>query len=120
MQLSPAFIAIARALTLGFGLFLIAGGSFGYLHQGSLPSLIAGWSFGLLIFTSSLRNPESVMNKLIVILASAFVAGFFTLRFVKTGKAYPAGYGALAGAAITALNAAIYWRTKDAPLKKKK
>ena len=105
--LYTAVSAIGQTVSLGFALFLAVGGSFGYYKQASMPSLIGGLGCGFLLALASLISPRSAASRVSVLLITAFVSGFFGVRFMQTGKLMPAGLGAGAGASVALLNFAL-------------
>ena len=75
-----------------FGALTIIGGVIGYVKAGSLPSIIAGSITGVLLLIAGALLPEHRA----VGLATAFVislllAAQFVPKFIRTGKAMPAG-----------------------------
>jgi len=82
------------------------GGAVGYLKKGSVPSLVAGLTFGGLLIGSGIMISQGESFKGHA-LASG-VTGLMTLamgqRFLSTGKFMPAGMVATLGAAGLAYN----------------
>ena len=75
-----------------FGALTIIGGIIGYVNAGSLPSIIAGSITGVLLLIGGSLLPEHRAASL----ATAFVislllAAQFVPKFIRTGKAMPAG-----------------------------
>jgi len=75
-----------------FGALTIIGGVIGYVKAGSLPSIIAGSITGVLLLVAGALLPEHRAAGL----ATAFVislllAAQFVPKFIRTGKAMPAG-----------------------------
>jgi len=75
-----------------FGALTIIGGVIGYVKAGSLPSIIAGSITGVLLLIAGALLPEHRAAGL----ATAFVislllAAQFVPKFIRTGKAMPAG-----------------------------
>ena len=81
---------------LVYGVIVIIGGLMGYSMAGSLPSLIMGSSFGLLLLFcgwAMLRNSTFAFYSASAL--AAVLALFFLYRFIETGKVMPAGVMAL-------------------------
>ena len=80
---------------------MAVGGAVGYLKKGSVPSLVAGLTFGGLLIGSGIMISQGESFKGHA-LASG-VTGLMTLamgqRFLSTGKFMPAGMVATLGAA---------------------
>ncbi len=95
--------ALTQALTLSLALFLAVGGCMGFYFAQSLPSLIGGLTSGALLAAASLKNPRSATSRAAVLLTTTFVSGFFSLRYLRTGKTFPAGLGAGACASVALL-----------------
>jgi uncharacterized membrane protein (UPF0136 family) len=75
-----------------FGVLTIAGGIIGYVKAGSVPSIIAGSITGVLLLVAAFLLPEHRR----IGLATAFIislllAGQFIPKFLRTGRAMPAG-----------------------------
>ena len=107
--MKQSIIAVAHALTIAHGIFLIIGGTSAYLSLGSKPSLIAGWVCGLPMVLGSFAN--SHRSRLLVLLSGAFVGAFFTYRFVTSWKLFPAGLGAGAAISLTVLNFVLFLKS---------
>ncbi len=107
-KLLDAVATMNQAVTIAFGLFLIIGGYMGFQKTQSLPSLAGGVVTGLIIIVSILRK-----LRLAVLLTTAFVCGFFALRYFRTGKMFPAGLGAGAGFSVGLLNLAVYSGSRE-------
>lgn len=80
--------------SLGFmyAVVLAAGGTYGYVKSGSIPSLAAGFLFGSAIGLGAYqvsRNPE---NFYLALGTSTVVAGVMGSRFYSSGKIMPAGF----------------------------
>ncbi|KAG7351779.1 transmembrane protein [Nitzschia inconspicua] len=100
-------------LNFTLGGLVAVGGAVGYFKKGSVPSLVAGLTFGGLLIGSGVLITQGESYKGHV-LASG-VTGLMTLamgqRFLASGKFMPAGMVATLGAAGLAYNAkkAIEW-----------
>jgi uncharacterized membrane protein (UPF0136 family) len=75
-----------------FGALTIIGGVIGYVKAGSLPSIIAGSITGVLLLIAGWLLPQhraaSLATALII---SLLLAAQFVPKFIRTGKAMPAG-----------------------------
>ena len=86
-MLSPAKIYF-----IIFGLLTIAGGIIGYVKAGSMPSIIAGSITGILLVIAALLLPEHRAAGLATaLIVSLVLAAQFVPKFIRTGKAMPAG-----------------------------
>src|SRR5438105_3028101 len=75
-----------------FGALTIAGGIVGYVKAGSLPSIIAGAITGVLLLISGSLLPEHRAAGLATgLVISLLLAAQFIPKFLRTGKAMPAG-----------------------------
>jgi len=75
-----------------FGILTIAGGIIGYVKAGSMPSIIAGSITGILLLLSAFLLPDHVAAGLAIgLITSLLLAGQFIPKFIRTGKAMPAG-----------------------------
>ena len=75
-----------------YGLLVLGGGIVGYTTSGSMASLIAGGTFGLLLLASGLgvlRGKD--MGFLIAPLLTLLLTAFFGYRFVASGEFTPSG-----------------------------
>lgn len=79
-----------------YGIIVLIGGFMGYVKAGSLPSLIMGSAFGLLLLLSGwfILQQNSIAFWCGTAL-SALLAFFFLYRWVLTGALMPAGAMAL-------------------------
>ena len=85
-------LAPAKIYFLVFGILTIAGGIIGYVKAGSTPSIIAGSIAGSLLLIGAWLIPEHRAAGLIIILiVSILLALQFIPKFIRTGKAMPAG-----------------------------
>jgi uncharacterized membrane protein (UPF0136 family) len=75
-----------------FGVLVFVGGFMGYLSKKSLPSLMSGIIFGVLLIANSLWIFKNKIAALYTALALSFVLdGFFTFRFVQKQQFFPSG-----------------------------
>src|ERR1700745_2383437 len=75
-----------------FGLLTIAGGIVGYVKAGSVPSIIAGSITGVLLLVAAFLLPEHRAAGLATaFIISLLLAGQFVPKFLRTGRAMPAG-----------------------------
>ena len=75
-----------------FGILTIAGGVIGYVKAGSMPSIIAGSISGILLLTAAFLLPEHRVAGLATgLIVALLLAGQFIPKFIRTGKAMPAG-----------------------------
>mmetsp|Transcript_23031 Transcript_23031/g.54657 ORF Transcript_23031/g.54657 Transcript_23031/m.54657 type:complete len:126 (+) Transcript_23031:367-744(+) len=109
-------------LNFTLGGLVMAGGAMGYAKKGSVPSLVAGLTFGgLLLGSGILINKGDCYEG--HLLASG-VTGLMTIamgkRFLSTGKFMPAGAVATLGAAGLAYNVkkALEWMPTDSSSEK--
>ena len=91
-QCATRMIGPARIYFLVFGVLTIAGGIMGFVKAGSTPSLIAGSITGILLLIAAWMLPEHLATGLLVAFAvSLLLAAQFVPKFLRTGKAMPAG-----------------------------
>ena len=75
-----------------FGALTIIGGIIGYVKAGSLPSIIAGSITGVLLLIAGSLLPEHRAASLATaFIVSLLLAAQFVPKFIRTGKAMPAG-----------------------------
>ena len=75
-----------------FGILTIAGGIMGYVKAGSTPSLIAGSITGILLIVAALLLPaHQLAGLMLALVVSLLLAAQFLPKFLRTGKAMPAG-----------------------------
>ena len=75
-----------------FGALTIIGGIIGYVKAGSLPSIIAGSITGVLLLIAGLLLPQHRAASLATaFIISLLLAAQFVPKFIRTGKAMPAG-----------------------------
>ncbi len=81
-----------RLYFLIFGALTIIGGVIGYVKAGSLPSIIAGVVTGVLLLVAGWILPTNRMIGIVIALIISFLlAAQFIPKFIRTGKAMPAG-----------------------------
>jgi uncharacterized membrane protein (UPF0136 family) len=103
---------IARIYFFIFGALTIAGGVMGYVKAGSTISLLAGAITGLLLLAAGFVLPEhDTAGLIIAALTSLLLAGQFVPKFIRTGKAMPAGMMAILSAIGIAV-AIVAWMKK--------
>jgi uncharacterized membrane protein (UPF0136 family) len=82
----------AKMYFIIFGALTIVGGVIGYVKAGSMPSIIAGSITGILLIVAGFILPEHrVAGLVIALVVSLLLAGQFVPKFIRTGKAMPAG-----------------------------
>ena len=82
----------AKIYFIIFGILTIVGGIIGYVKAGSTPSIIAGSITGILLIIGAWILPERrLAGLLIVLIVSLLLAAQFVPKFIRTGKAMPAG-----------------------------
>ena len=82
----------AKIYFIIFGILTIAGGIVGYVKAGSLPSIIAGSITGVLLLIAGALLPEHRAAGLATgLVISLLLAAQFIPKFLRTGKAMPAG-----------------------------
>lgn len=83
---------LKAVVTLIYSLLVIVGGLMGYVKANSLPSLIMGSVFGLLLLLCAIAIfRESVLGHFSAIGISIILLSFFTYRFFQTYSLMPAG-----------------------------
>jgi uncharacterized membrane protein (UPF0136 family) len=92
----------ARIYFIVFGLLTIAGGVVGYVKAGSVPSIVAGALSGILILIGAWLLPERAAAGLLVeLVVGLILLAQFLPKFMRTGKAMPAGMmSVLSGIAV--------------------
>ena len=90
-------------LVLIYALIVFLGGIFGYVKADSVPSLVMGVIFAVILSTSAfaLLNEKWIGMK-IALGATAFLAAFFIYRFFLSFKVMPAGVMAILSLAVLA------------------
>lgn len=82
----------ARIYFIIFGMLTISGGVIGYVKAGSIPSIIAGSITGILLLVAAFLLPEHrAVGLATAFIVSLLLAGQFIPKFIRTGKAMPAG-----------------------------
>jgi uncharacterized membrane protein (UPF0136 family) len=82
----------AKIYFIVFGILTIAGGVIGYVKAGSMPSIIAGSISGILLLVAAFLLPDHRVAGLATgLIISLLLAGQFIPKFIRTGKAMPAG-----------------------------
>ena len=82
----------AKIYFIIFCALTIVGGVIGYVKAGSAPSIIAGSITGVLLLIAGFILPEHrVAGLLTALVVSLLLAGQFVPKFIRTGKAMPAG-----------------------------
>jgi uncharacterized membrane protein (UPF0136 family) len=108
----PPMLGPAKIYFIIFGALTIAGGVIGYVKAGSVPSIIAGVITGVLLIIAGFVLPEHrVAGLAIALIVSLLLAGQFIPKFIRTGKAMPAGIMSILSA-IGMIVALIAWFKK--------
>ena len=85
-------IGPAKIYFIVFGVLTIAGGIIGFVKANSLPSLIAGSITGVLLLVAAwLIGEHFDIAVLLGLGVSILLAAQFIPKFVRTGRAMPAG-----------------------------
>ncbi len=83
---------MASYIILVYGMLVIVGGVVGFVKSGSVPSIIAGSAFGILIIGSALLTlKENVVGWYAALTCACFLAVFFGFRYYGSHKFMPAG-----------------------------
>jgi uncharacterized membrane protein (UPF0136 family) len=102
----------AKIYFIIFGALTIVGGVIGYVKAGSVPSIVAGVITGVLLLAAGFLLPEHrVAGLAIAFITSLLLAGQFIPKFVRTGKAMPAGMMSILSA-IGLVMAIVAWLKK--------
>src|SRR5207244_6794874 len=92
-----------------FGALTIVGGVIGYVKAGSTPSIIAGAITGVLLLVAAFILPEHRTAGLaMALIVSLLLATQFIPKFIRTGKAMPAGMMSILSA-IGIIMAIVAW-----------
>jgi uncharacterized membrane protein (UPF0136 family) len=102
----------AKIYFIVFGILTIAGGVIGYVRAGSMPSIIAGSISGILLIVAAFLLPDHLVAGLVVgLVVSLLLAGQFIPKFIRTGKAMPAGMMSILSV-IGIIMAIVAWMKK--------
>jgi uncharacterized membrane protein (UPF0136 family) len=102
----------AKIYFIVFGILTIAGGIIGYVRAGSMPSIIAGSISGILLLVAAFLLPDQrVAGLAIGLIVSLLLAGQFIPKFIRTGKAMPAGMMSILSV-IGIIMAIVAWMKK--------
>ncbi|MFQ5865498.1 MAG: TMEM14 family protein [bacterium] len=83
---------MASYIILAYGILVLVGGILGYVKSQSLPSIISGGIFGLLIIASAILMLKGMaVGTYSALVISVFLAAFFLYRFIGSHKFMPAG-----------------------------
>lgn len=105
-------IAAAKIYFIVFGILTILGGIMGYAKAGSMASIIAGSTSGILLLLAAFLLPANLAaGLLIALIVSVLLAGRFVPNFIKTGHVMPAGLMSLLSV-IGVVVALIAWVKK--------
>jgi uncharacterized membrane protein (UPF0136 family) len=108
----PGMLGPAKIYFIIFGALTIVGGVIGYVKAGSVPSIVAGVITGVLLLAAGFLLPEHrVAGLAIAFVTSLLLAGQFIPKFVRTGKAMPAGMMSILSA-IGLVMAIVAWLKK--------
>ena len=85
-------IGLAKIYFIVFGILTIAGGVMGFVKAGSAASIIAGSISGVLLLAAAFLLPDHLGAGLATgFIISLLLAAQFIPKFIRTGKAMPAG-----------------------------
>jgi uncharacterized membrane protein (UPF0136 family) len=102
----------AKIYFIIFGMLTISGGVIGYVKAGSIPSIIAGSITGILLLVAAFLLPEHrAVGLATAFIVSLLLAGQFIPKFIRTGKAMPAGTMSILSA-IGIIMAIVAWIKK--------
>ena len=88
-------------LGLAYGLLVSGGGIYGYARSGSVPSVVAGVSFGVLAIAGSMQLATDPKNIWILLASSGTLSILMGARYYHSGKFMPAGVIATASIAMS-------------------
>ncbi|XP_055628927.1 transmembrane protein 14 homolog isoform X2 [Toxorhynchites rutilus septentrionalis] len=74
-----------------FAILVAAGGAYGYFKAGSVPSLIAGLAFGILLGIGAYFNSTDSPIPLIQIIVLVVLGAMMGFRWARSGKFMPSG-----------------------------
>ena len=80
-----------NSLGLAYGLLVCGGGIYGYIRSGSVPSIVAGMSFGALSIAGSAELYHDPTRIWILLSSSVTLSVLMGARYFSTGKFMPAG-----------------------------
>jgi uncharacterized membrane protein (UPF0136 family) len=102
----------AKIYFIVFGVLTIAGGIVGYVKAGSVASIIAGSITGVLLIVAAFLLPEHrAIGLATAFLISLLLAAQFVPKFIRTGRAMPAGMMSVLSA-IGVIAAIVAWVKK--------
>ncbi|XP_063705546.1 transmembrane protein 14 homolog [Culicoides brevitarsis] len=87
-----------------------AGGVMGYAKAGSIPSLAAGLTFGVILGVGAYYTSQSPPKPLLQLGTAAVLGGVMGMRFARSGKLMPAGLIAGISAAMLIRGLVVYQR----------
>jgi uncharacterized membrane protein (UPF0136 family) len=86
----------AKIYFIAFGALTIAGGIVGYVKAGSMASIIAGSITGILLLVAGFLLPQHrAIGLATAFIISLLLAAQFVPKFIRTGRAMPAGMMAI-------------------------
>ena len=89
------------SLGLAYGLLVCGGGIYGYARSGSVPSIVAGMSFGVLALAGAAQLDRDPKNIWILLASSGILSVLMGARYYATGKFMPAGFVAVTSIAMS-------------------
>jgi uncharacterized membrane protein (UPF0136 family) len=95
---------ISQLLTLVYAISVMVGGVIGYIQAKSVPSIVMGISFCILLMISTtlwMRKIESAFT--VTVGLTLFLALFFLFRFSLSGSFFPSGLMTLVSITIFCL-----------------
>ncbi|XP_063696837.1 transmembrane protein 14 homolog [Culicoides brevitarsis] len=93
-----------------YALIVSAGGIVGYVKAGSIPSIVAGLTFGVLIGISAYFCSIDPPKPLFQIIVALVLGCFMGFRWVKGGKFMPAGLITVLSVAVLIWAVAFYFK----------
>lgn len=79
--------------TTAYAALLMVGGIMGYLHAGSVVSLLTSFSFALFLIGSSISMFRGqITGQYTGLVYTLLLDAFFTYRFLKTKVFFPSGF----------------------------
>ena len=86
----------AKIYFIAFGVLTIAGGIVGYAKAGSVASIVAGSITGILLLVAAFLLPQHrAIGLATAFIISLLLAAQFVPKFIRTGRAMPAGMMAI-------------------------